>query len=629
MKSVTIPFYISSSERVDELFSERILNVCKECGAKRISLVFKDENNFNHNSEIVFRAIKYYDEYGIEIAIWLNSLLHREHKGNYIRKIYADGTEKHVCPLDKSFAIDYAKMVAEYANTGVSLIYLDDDFRISASGGINCFCNLHMKKYQEILGHGITKEKISSEIISGKPNIFRSAWTKVNGDALRNLAIIIRNEVDKVNHNVRIGICASPSTMFGVDGVTAFELSEILAGNTKPFLRTIGAPYWSYWVKEYWKAGLNDIIGMQRLESYFAERFDYKGELLSEGDTFPRPRYFTPASYLELFHSALCAEKRMDGILKYIGEYTCHGTYETGYSRLASINKEKTEQIANAFNDTVKVGYRIFETQNKMSSMEFNGEDIEFLEHGGGVPASICAMNGASIPYTFYGDEPVVVFGDNARYLPESDYANGIVTDIVGAEILAEKGIDVGFVSCNKKCSVREVGEYYPVFKDEAYVNFKRKTDLFALKLKEKAEILTYCIVENEEIPLTYRYENNGYKIVICCVDMMQARFALGFFQCYYKQRILADCYKWFKGEKLPAMCFDAPMLMPILGRKKTTLVIGLWNIFEDRLFNHKISLSEKYSSVKFIGCSGKLEGKSIVLENLNPFDYCAIVLQR
>ena len=263
--------------------------------------------------------------------------------------------------------------------------------------------------------------------------------------------------------------------------------------------------------------------------------------MLSEGDTYPRPRYFTPASYLELFHSALCAENRFDGILKYLGEYTCKGEYETGYSRLASVNREKTEKIADAFKNTVKTGYRIVETQNKMLSMEFNGEDKEFLEHGGGVPASVCAMNSASIPYTFYGDEPVVVFGDNARYLSENDYANGIVTDIAGAEILAEKGIDVGFVSCNKKCSAREVGEYYPDFKDEAYVNFKRQTDLFELKLKDKAEILTYCIVENEKIPLTYRYEDNGHKIVVCCVDMIRARFALGFFNCYYKQRILGE----------------------------------------------------------------------------------------
>ena len=627
MKSVTIPFLVSSHERVDELFSERIINVCKQCGAQRLSLVFKDEYDFKFNTEIILRAIEHFKKYRITVAVWLNSLLHIEHKGNYTPKKYADGTERGVCPFDNNFARDYAKMVAEYAKTGVSLIYLDDDFRISASGIKNCFCDLHMEEYRKILGNDITKEKISTEILSGKPNVYRDAWAKINGEALRNLARTIRSETDKVNPSVRVGICASTPTIFGADGVTAFELSEILAGKTKPFLRTIGAPYWSSWVKDYWKASLNDIIGMQRLEAHFAELSGFNGELLSEGDTFPRPRYFTPASYLELFHSALCTEDRFDGILKYIGEYTCRGEYETGYSKLASINKEKTAKIADAFKNIVKTGYRIFEMQNKMRSMEFSGEDIEFLEHGGGVPASICAMDSASMPYTFCGDEPVVVFGDNARYLSERDYANGIFTDIVGAKILAEKGINVGFTYCNKKGSVREIGEYYSVFKDESYVNFKRQTDLFELKLKEKAEILTYCTIKNEKIPLTYRYENNGLKIVVCCVDMMQARFALGFFNCYYKQRILADCYKWFKGEDIAATCFDSPMLMPILGKNDKTLVIGLWNIFEDRIVSHKINLSKEYKNIEFIGCSGKLEGKSIILDNLNPFDYCAMIL--
>ena len=627
MKSVTVPFSVSSPERVDELFSDRMVKVCKQCGAQRLSLVFKDEYDIKFNTEIILRAIKHFKKYRIEVIVWLNSLLHIEHKGNYTPKKYADGTERGVCPFDDNFARDYAKLVAEYAKTGVSLIYLDDDFRISASGGINCFCDLHMKEYRKIFGDGITKEKIAGEILSGKPNAYRDAWAKINGDALRNLARTIRDETDKVDPAVRIGICASPPTMFGTDGVTAFELSNILAGKTTPFLRTIGAPYWSYWVKDYWKASLNDIIGMQRLEAHFAEISGFNGELVFEGDTYPRPRYFTPASYLESFHSALCTEDRFDGILKYIGEYTCRGTYETGYSKAAGVNKRKTGLITDAFKDTVKVGYRIFETQNKMRSMEFDGEDIEYLEHGGGVPASVCAMNGASMPYTFCGDEPVVVFGDNVRYLSESDYANGIITDIVGANILAEKGIDVGYISCNKKSSAIELFEYYSVFKDKAYVNFKRQTDLFELKFKEKAEILTYCTIKNEEKPLTYRYENNGLKIVVCCVDMGEARFALGFFNCYYKQRILADCYKWFKGEELAATCFDSPMLMPIIGKKDKTLVIGLWNIFEDRLFNYRIILSKKYDSAKFIGCSGKLNGKNIILKNLNPFDYCAIVL--
>lgn len=629
MYKVTVPFLVTAKqERQDELCSDTMLKVFQKLKAERIALVFQEWNNYEQNSVIVKNAIAHFAKYNMEVAVWLNSLLHIAHGEGFTKKKYKNGKENFACPFDEKFQAHFANYVASYAKTGVKLVYLDDDFRISASGGINCFCDLHMQRYKKLLGENITAEKMLEELLTGKPSVYREAWSKVNADALKTLAKAIRAEVDKIDPSIRIGLCASPATMFGVDG-NAFELSEILAGNTKPFLRTVGAPYWCYWAQDYWKARMNDIIGMQRLEGYYAEENGYCGEVITEGDTFPRPRYTAPASYLELFHSALAVENRLDGILKYTGEYTRKASYERGYSRLAAENAEKIQKITDAFENTSKVGYRIFEVQNKMPIMEFKGEDVEFLEHGGGIPASIRALNDASIPYTFSGNEPIVAFGDNVRRLTEKDLEQGLVTDIIGVQILQEKGFDLGLISLEKECEAVEIGEEYPMYDDAEYVDFKRSTELFKLNLKSNAEVLTYTMSGTEKLPLTYRYAGKDFKAFVCCVDVTYSRYAHGYFKSYSKQRLLAENYQWLKGEDLPAMCFDCPMVMPIVGKKENQLVIGLWNIFEDRIFDQEIKLFEEYTQAEFIGCSGSLNNGKLILDNLNPFDFCAIVLTK
>ena len=199
MKTVSIPFAISDNDRIEELFSERILNIFLELKAKRVSLFFGNAwKDMSRNTPIIQRAIKHFAQYDIEVAIWLNSFIHNAYDSKYTAKKYADGSERMTCPLDVDFIQDFALDVAEYAKTGAPLIYLDDDFRLGVSGGLNCFCDLHMAEYRKILGQDITREKIAAEILSGKPNVYRDAWSQVNGKALKKAAQIIRSEVDKI-----------------------------------------------------------------------------------------------------------------------------------------------------------------------------------------------------------------------------------------------------------------------------------------------------------------------------------------------------------------------------------------------------------------------------------------------
>lgn len=630
MKTITIPYYITKAKH-EALFSDFILDVFQKLNADRISLVFDDWEDFETNRQIIRHAIEHFSRHGLDVAVWLNSLLHIEHKGNFTKKKYADGTEKHCCPLDKDFIVYFANYVAEYAKSGVRLIYLDDDFRFGTSGGTNCFCDLHMQEYRKLLGEDVTAEVMIEAIASGKPNRYRNAWIKVNGDALRGLAEAIRAEVNKVDPSVRVGVCAAPTTMYGLEESSAFELSEILAGDTEPFLRLIGAPYWADYSKGL-NARLGDVIGAERLELSYAEENGFKGEILSEGDTYQRTRFDCPASYLELYHSALFSEKRMDGILKYPGEYTSYkDTYENGFSRLAPRNRAKLDRMTEAFEETEKVGFKILEVRDKTATEVYLQEDMEALEFERvALPASIRAFTDLSLPYTFRGNEPTVAFGDNASYLTQVDFKNGIVTDLVGARILKEKGFDVGIEAFGDTVTVHSCQERYHDYDDVMNVSFWRWTgaSLCGLDLNPAARVLTSTEIDGKNYPLTYCYCGADMKLAVCCVDVTQVRFSYGYFKCYYKQRIFAELYRWFKNESLAVTCFDSPFLTQIVGKKEGKLVIGLWNIFPDMVFDREICLNRAYAKAEFIGCNGSLHGDRIVLDSLAAYDFCAIVLE-
>lgn len=452
----------------------------------------------------------------------------------------------------------------------------------------------------------------------------------MNGEALKKLAKAVRDAVDNIDTSVRVGICASPTTMFGIDGASAFELSEILAGKNEPFIRLIGAPYWAYHAERMLNARLGDVIGLERLELSYVETLQYKGEVLSEGDTYPRTRFDCPASYLELFHSALSTENGLDGILKYPGEYTSYkDEYESGFSRLASYNREKREAVEEAFLNTDKVGFKILEIRDKMKTEEFLPEDVPPMEFERIVmPASIRAFTDLSLPYSFTGNGPTVAFGDNARYLSLEELRRGVITDIVGARILKEKGIDVGIKDFGEEVVVGSCYEYYNDFDDEIFVQFYRAANLFNLQLEQKAEVLTSTIFENRKYSLTYRYEGTNGKIAVCCVGTTQTRGSFGYFKSYYKQRVFADLYKWFVGEELAAVSFDCPFLMQIVGKKEGKCIVGFWNIYQDGVANQLIYLQKKYHKAEFIGCDGRLEGKQLILNYLPGYDFCAIVLE-
>ena len=127
-----------------------------------------------------------------------------------------------------------------------------------------------------------------------------------------------------------------------MDGVTIQEMAKVVAGNTRPFVRLTGAPYW-----EGEGRSMNAIIECNRTEIHWFKGWDI--ETMAEGDTFPRPRNKVPAAYLEILDQILRADGNSDGILKYMNCYDEGVTYEEGYILRHVRNQKKHEQVAELF----------------------------------------------------------------------------------------------------------------------------------------------------------------------------------------------------------------------------------------------------------------------------------------
>ena len=314
---------------------EAALIEIQKAGAQRVWLAsargIEEEETLQRELKLLRENRLFFEEKGLEVGVWISSLGHGgalaqddpdtlKRADRYERLVGLDGGTcgDSFCPTGETFVKDYVDWIGRIAETGAKMIMLDDDYRLSLRPcGNGCCCDRHMEEYGRRIGEKITREQLKKLAFSGGPNKYRDAWLEMGHDSLIDLAKKIRRRVDSVDPAIRVGVCAVMTT-WDVDGVDSMELTQALAGNTKPFLRTIGAPYWA--ANDPKNRRLSYVIGVSRMQRWWCEGQGI--ELFSEGDAYPRPRYCTPASFLEMYDMALRADGGWDGILKYMIDYT-------------------------------------------------------------------------------------------------------------------------------------------------------------------------------------------------------------------------------------------------------------------------------------------------------------------
>ncbi len=567
---------------------------------------------------------------GYQVAVWFNGLGHggalahdkTSTYGNYthLRGLCNAGeAEDSFCPLDPNFRQMYINYLIEIAKTGAPMIMIDDDFRMAGHGPcqISCACDLHMAEFNKrakaagLADHDYTREELASFLFTGPATPLRKVWLDLMGDTLRDFARDLRAAVDSVDPTIRLGHCACLPT-WDLDGVDSIELSRIFAGNTRPFLRLIGAAYWNN-AHSFRTTNLGAIIDLIRMQRAWCQEIAPEIELMSEGDVYPRPRFNVPASFVESYHQVLTADG-MPEILKYMLDYSNEPAYETGYIRLHASKEIFRDQLADAFSDTEAAGIYVYEAMHKMEDMDCTGmsEGELFARF---TPASVNYTSCLGLPSSFVRTKytpTTLIFGENAKYASADILDADLILDAHAARILHDRGVDVGFTAIEEMArpdaeTLGMTPHTYPV---DTHGRF------WKMELAEGAHALgTY----DNDTPAVYNYTRaDGRKLLVYAFDME----SIHFLSAYMKN----DDRRWQvlhqQGDNLPAIIPERGLYV-LCRQSESKLAVGMWNFGMDiGLAQGKIPLNDTYKTILPIGNASvyNMGNAAAYLEDIPPY---------
>ena len=649
MYRLCIPI-INDGRGINDL--KELANELKRAGADNVFVVFSrvldSRDMLNEVTQRFIETKTLLEDMGFKVGAWLAPTIGYGGKSSFdndapqkYTKIVTDKgrvLEGGFCPLDEGFEKDFMNTLSAVANTGVEEVLFEDDYTLTGGKMFHehgCCCRKHLKLLSERLGEDISREFLSEKLYAPDGLKYRQAFLDLMGETLKNFTQKVEKCIHGINPDIRIGLSANGSS-YKMEGVTTGELSKISAGNTKPFIRMTGAPYW-----DQIPTFATNIEAIRLQTSWLA---DCGSELICEGDVYPRPRHFVPANLLEGYDMVLRADGKCDGILKYMTEYNSKANYETGYIDRHIRNKPHYEEIKKRFSGKNTVGLNIIEDTRTFKTAVFGGDITRDTYHSYGAFQPYISQWFAvdnSIPVT-YGDanSASLAFGENARYIDENVLKNGVIIDAQAVKILMEKGIDVGVKSFKKTHSMAV--EYFCDEDDFTIGTANGDAVFYDFELSDGARVLSEfvktegafgCYNElswrtSPKCPACYYYENKqGYRFLVYSfvaeVSWAKGVWNKGFFRNYYRQSQLYKGIEMLQGKKLPAMCFKNPGLYMLCKKGENSMAVGMWNFFADSVIDAEIYLDGEYKSIDFYNCNGILKGDKVILNgDINPYSF-------
>ena len=647
MYKVTIPFIVDNGH----FNKEKALAELKRAKADRVGIaISRCFNPFYGSAEkmaFIKELVDYFRQNGFEILIWIGETMGHCPTNDpwalerYTMLRHLNGVETgNFCPLDKHFESDMCDWVREVGKCAPDMILIDDDFRLTNRGhGLACCCDKHMALICEELGETVTVDQLRDKILQSGKNKYRDAWIKVQGDVIRDYSKALRAALNEIDPTIRMGWCNS-SDSWDHCGIDVIERANALAGDTKPFVRTCGAPYWvANWRHHKRRYFFGETIEFARLQCSWLKGSGI--ETMSEGDTYPRPRTDCPAAYLECYDMILRADGSHDGILKYALDYTSDADYETGYIDMQVENEPLYGEIHRLFGGKKAVGFRpyivphTFEYRDTDPANPTEDDDISYDMY---CPSNRLATFN-SLPVTYEDDAIHIVFGEHAKYIPETQLNHGAIIDITAAKFLMARGIDVGIERIYPS-NVMVKDEYY--LAEQQYVSLDGSGVVFGYDAKDGVELLSkYHLVNGDNIfsyegsgefvDGAFRYENeSGQRFIVLPFDGDQVYDKRAWLDTYARRRMILDNAEWLGKQPLDAYVNDNYLQLYIMVKKnEKSLSVGLWNLYPDRINNLKVHVATDSSEIEFVNCQGHRDEDCIVLDTpLYPYEFAAFEIQ-
>ncbi len=595
---------------------------CREAGVERIFLC--TGSPMEQVPDGLAEQVAYFRAQGFEVGVWTDTLGHgfvlghvetADRAPRFVQMVDIEGEVRHHanCPMDETFRAYIARWIASLAETGVDIVMLDDDFRMSQHGdALCCACPAHLRRIGEILGETVTREQLRPYLLSGKANRYRSAWLQAQNEGMIAVARAIRAEVDRVAPSVTVCFCTAYAP-WNVDGTDVAAITRILAGQNPPILRLTGAPYWA--VKSPRNFSLISVFTIARMLAAFCR--DEGFELMSEGDVYPRPRYTCPAAYLELYDAVTRADGGYSGILKYMFDYVAGPEFERGYLDLHRDNASFRAAIHRLFPRGANAGVRVVVRPHTMEGADL---DLSTVTLHTPLPVDGVMLGSCGIPAVYHGEGVCnSVFGENARAYDLAALAQGTMLDAVSAVILTERGVDVGLASYG---SLERGKIAFLCTDDPAYKSFISggEARLLPATLRAGAKPLLYSTAPDGKTTVAYAYENAAgrrFLVFLFEGDSLQTRASVcgsGLLKNYATQRVLTETLPWVARAPLPAYCTGNPELYLMCAKAEDECAVALFNCFDDPVLQPTVMLDGEYSAIECHGCEAVLEGDRVTL---------------
>jgi hypothetical protein len=293
-------------------------------------------------------------------------------------------------------------------------------------------------------------------------------------------------------------------------------------------------------------------------------------------------------------------------------------------------NASIREQVAKMFKNKKKVGVYSFGVQNKVRDWSLPKELVKRtplrIEEMQLFSPAQELVSGNSIPTAFEkGEYPVLLFGENAKYIDLADLNNGAILDVKAAQILASRGVDTGLFSAKAKAFS---GEFY--LKEQDEIPSISHPDTQEIKVKTGAMVESTFTPDNT--PASYRYENAaGQRFFVMAFDALSLHYGYhaNYMKNYYRQAQIVSAIEWLCGKQLPMYALKCPNLYFLTAKGEDgTLVGAVANIYIEDIYDLEICLDKAYEQVEFIGVEGELCGDKLHIKHIPPFAFFAVELK-
>ena len=584
-----------------------ILEMLKKAKANRLWLALDRWTLFKRGNAVseLSDNIRFFENSGIETGVWMQAFgfgdpLPKGEKRPWtrIKSLSGKQTDNDVfCPEDEEFVKAYSDWIKDVAKTGTRLIMLDDDLCMSVRPGIGCFCDKHIALLEQKVG----KLPSLEEIFTGVKNKYRDAYLEVMGDSMRKFCKSVRTAVDSIDNTIRVGLCAG-YTSWDIEGTDPIEMSRILAGNTKPFFRFTGAPYWVAPQKQRFKnQRLSAVIENARNQISWSKATDI--EYFAEADSYPRPAYHCNASLIESFDIAMQASGTRS--LKYIFDYYSSPEYEKQYYKIHTRNIPFYKQLKSIFEDTTPCGIRLYRPCHRIKDLtlpnEFIGEKNVMTKSYFSPAATMLSALG--IPTVYDGESDFATFfGDDAQYFYNKH--KKIVLDLPAALLLKERGIDVGIKNITPSAA-----PFIEVFQNERVPLFNiETTEFYDLDLKENAKI---CSRFDTGAVASYEYD----KFLVLNFNSLYVGEGSTLLCSYARGRQISD----FISNAFPVIQGNAD-IYSICAEKENAHTVLFQNHSSDPIFDFDIILPKECKAFRLYGIDGEYqEGKIHIDADFHP----------